>query len=90
MKHTRSVLVPQTWREVVERVTCDMCGAEIKGRTYGDAEEIEVKHRTGTSYPEGGSGEETSVDLCGKCFDERLIPWLRAQGAEPLMREWDF
>lgn len=90
MKHMKSVPVPATFRDVVDKITCDICGVEIKAREWGDAEEIEVKHRTGTAYPDGGSGEETTVDLCAKCFDEKLIPWLRAQGAQPTTKEWDF
>jgi hypothetical protein len=89
MKHMRTEQIPATTREVVDKVTCDLCGTEINCRG-GDAEEVEVKHRTGFSYPEGGAGEEVSVDLCGKCFDEKLVPWLRSQGVEPRTEDWDW
>lgn len=89
MKHMKTVQVPATKKQVVEKVTCDLCGAEIK-RTGYSAEEVEIKHRTGDNYPEGGIGDETSVDMCGKCFDEKLVPWLRSQGAEPRTEEWDW
>jgi len=89
MKHMKTVQVPATEKQIVEKVTCDLCGAEIKRESYS-SEEVEIKHRTGDSYPEGGSGDETRVDMCGKCFDEKLVPWLRSQGAEPITEEWDW
>lgn len=89
MKHTKTEHVPASTREVVTHTTCDLCGQQIKPK-IGNADEVEVKHRTGSAYPEGGSGEETSVDLCGDCFDGRLVPWLESQGAKPTTREWEF
>jgi len=89
MKHMKKVDVPATTRDAVDFVTCDLCGAKIEeGRN--DVNEIEVRHKTGSSFPEGGIGEETSVDMCGKCFDEKLVPWLRSQGAEPRTEDWDW
>lgn len=89
MKHMKTVEVPATTREEVDFVTCDLCGAKIEGRGY-DVDEVEVRHKTGSNYPEGGSGDETAVDMCGKCFDEKLVPWLRSQGAEPRTEDWDW
>lgn len=89
MKHMKTVEVPATTRETVDFVTCDLCGEKIDVRGY-DVDEVEVHHKTGSNYPEGGSGYETSVDMCGKCFDEKLVPWLRSQGAEPRTDEWDW
>ena len=90
MKHTRTETVPATTRTAVYRVTCDLCGQEIQRGRRGNAEEVEVKHRTGSAYPEGGSGEEVSVDMCASCFDTKLVPWLREQGAQVQTTEWEF
>jgi hypothetical protein len=89
MKHTKTVDVPAKTETVVYKTTCDLCGNEIVRERFG-AEEVEVRHKTGVAYPEGGAGEETSVDLCGACFEEKLIPWLRSQGAEPVTKEWEW
>lgn len=89
MKHMKTVQVPAQEKQVIDKVTCDLCNVEIKRSQYS-AEGVEVKHRTGNSYPEGGSGQEIAVDLCGKCFDEKLIPWLRDQGATLEWRGWDY
>ena len=89
MKHMQEIEVPARKEIRVVRVTCELCGIEIKKEPYS-AEEIVVKHRTGSGYPECGSGEEVEVDICGVCFDTKLIPWLKSQGAEPQTREWDW
>lgn len=89
MKHVKTVVVPASEHQQVERVTCDLCNSEIK-RTGYDADEVEIRHRTGHSYPEGGSGAETTIDMCGQCFDEKLVPWLRSQGANPTTTDWDY
>lgn len=89
MRHMKTEPVPATTQEVEDKVTCDLCGATIKAGSY-DAEEVDVRHRTGCSYPEGGIGEEVSVDMCGNCFDTKLVPWLRSQGANPTPKDWDW
>jgi hypothetical protein len=81
------------------RRTCDLCGvASKRGKewepsSYTVAEtevSVTVTHRSGKSYPEGGSGTEVEVDLCPKCFKDRLIPWLESQGATIEASDWDF
>lgn len=89
MKHMKTVSVPATTREVVERVTCDLCGAPLV-ESHDDVEEVEIRHKSGWSSPDGGEGKEATVDMCGACFDNKLVPWLRAQGAEPVVTDWDF
>ncbi len=74
------------------RQTCDLCGCEAvqpgsrwEGGLYDVSEtrlEVSVVAEEGTVYPEGGSTERTVVDLCPTCFNERLVPWLRSQGAK--------
>jgi len=89
MKYMKKVEVPAKMKDVVDFVTCDLCGVKITEEGY-EVSEVEVRHKIGYSCPSGGSGEETSVDMCGKCFDEKLLPWLRSQGAEPSTEDWDW
>lgn len=89
MKHMKTVEVPATTKQVLDKTTCDLCGAVIR-RERWSADEVTVRHRTGCSYPEGGSGEEVRVDMCGTCFDTTLVPWLRTQGADPKPEDWDW
>lgn len=89
MKHKRMVHHPARDEERVYKTTCDSCGEEIREDTY-EVNEVKVSHKTGHSYPEGGSGEKIIVDLCGKCFDEKLIPFLKSIGANPRTEEWDW
>lgn len=90
----------ETRIEKVERtflvsVTCDLCGRDAlrKNGAWGthayDATEVEVSLREGESYPEGGGGTIYEIDLCPECFKERLIPWLRSEGATVEQKEWE-
>lgn len=85
--------------EELTGITCDLCGRAAKsadrwdGGAYvvNDTEvTVTVRQREGHEYPGSGSGTEYSIDLCPQCFKDRLVPWLREQGAriEPL--EWDW
>jgi hypothetical protein len=94
MKTYKETPVPATTRKDFVSVTCDLCKRVSKFPNFKesnfDALEIEVKMRTGNSYPEGGSGEEVSFDICPECFQKKLMPFLQAQGAEPTQTEWDW
>ena len=89
MKHKKTVPVPATTREIVGQVTCDLCKAEIKDERF-EVSEVTVSFRKGSSFPEGGFGTKLDVDMCGTCFEEKLVPWLQSQGAEPVESDWDW
>lgn len=88
MQHFKTVEVPATTKQVHDFDTCDICGIKIDDGGVHGVNEVEVRHKTGQSYPEGGGGEEISVDMCGKCFDEKLLPWLRSLGVVLRTKEW--
>lgn len=99
-KRERTVVV----RAIVKR-TCDLCGLESSVRYSDgtvpaekwiggwDVDETEIavviRHRDGADYPEGGCGTELEIDLCPGCVKEKLVPWLRSQGAEIAWQDWD-
>jgi hypothetical protein len=87
MKHMKTVIVPAETTNVVSFVTCDLCKTKIETAGVFAVDETTVHHKVGKYYPEGGSGTETVIDICGKCFDEKLVPWVKAQGAEPTVTE---
>ena len=89
MKHYKEIKIPAKTEMHIYKTTCDMCGRDIKRDAY-DAEEVEIKHRTGEVYPEGGSGEVTSIDMCGECFEKKLVPWLKSNGVEIRTKEWSW
>lgn len=89
MKYIVTIRVPSTTKDVVSSVVCDLCGKPII-KANNSAEEVEVYHKTGDNYPDGGRGEIAQVDMCGQCFDTRLVPWLKEQGARIETRNWDW
>jgi hypothetical protein len=90
MKHMESVTIPAREEKRLDFITCDMCGERIESGDAYEVNEVEIRHKTGYSYPEGGSGQEVLVDLCAKCFDDKLVPWLRSQGVNPRVEDWDW
>ena len=93
MEIRKTVQVPATAREEVEAVLCDLCEARAE-RGYWRPDdrdnevEVEVRLRRGFSCPDGGDGTEIVVDLCPRCFKERLVPWLKSQGVKIVERKW--
>ena len=93
VEKTQPVYVTQ---ELVSR-TCDLCGRESnevrwEGKGIYDVEEseitIEVRLKEGESYPEDAFGTKYEIDLCPACFKERLVPWLKSQGADIHEEKW--
>jgi len=89
MEHTKTVIVPATTRTVVDRVTCDLCGEVIELRSY-EIGDVEIKRSVGEHYPGCGSRTDTEYDICVKCFDGKVVPWLASQGAKPRIKEIDW
>lgn len=46
--------------------TCDCCNKVIEHDAF-DAFECSFTYRTGSRFPEGGSGEQWEMELCKKC-----------------------
>lgn len=74
--------VPAKDISVEHEVFCDLCKSEIDEYSGWDVNEVTIEGKTGYSCPSGGSSETQSVDMCIKCFEGKLIPWLKEQGAD--------
>jgi hypothetical protein len=68
---------------------CDKCNEKIKKEDSYDDFECEFIHKTGSSYPDGGSGEKQEMELCKKCAVE-LVALLRTNGYRVTDSEWDW
>jgi len=99
MKHIEERL-RQVKSEVVTRLQCDICKRVAQDHLHrhapnwstleSDANETTVTMRTGSTWPGGGSGEKVEIDICPDCFRDKLIPWVKEQGGEPTVTEWDY
>ncbi len=89
MKHMKTETVPASTRQVVAKVTCDICSKEVSERMY-DVDEVTVSRVKGERYPDNGHTVELAFDLCGECFDTKLVPALKALGAEPRSEETEW
>lgn len=67
---------------------CDKCNVRIGSGIY-DAFNFELEHKTGSRYPEGGSGDVEKVELCHKCADD-CMQLLKDNGYRINKSEWDY
>lgn len=89
MKKYENKTIPESVKKVLVETTCDMCNKKIDNGTF-EVDEVEISHNHGSAFPEGGFTEEDSIDLCGECFQEKLIPWLKSQGCEIQTKDTGF
>jgi len=93
MKTYEEKIQPERKYQALVETKCDLCGkttATEWKKNSGDATEVEVRLKTGWSCPDGGSGEETTIDICPDCYTSKLIPWVESQGGKPTKKEWDW
>ena len=84
--------------ERIVETACDLCGVVAKygkweSSCYVVAEseiEVTIKSRDGVSYPDCGYGTKYNVDMCPKCFKEKLVPWLQSQGVDRGFEDWEW
>jgi len=96
MKVYETKTIPVHEFRFVARRSCDLCGLLTEGDDWhaGTWEvnettvRIEIKQKKGDNYPEGGSGTEYEIDICPDCFKNKLVPWLKSQGADIQQKEW--
>jgi hypothetical protein len=92
MKHKKTIMIPmipEHTQTVTVFETCDLCGDKIESEPY-EVNHVEVRHKKGENYPDCGEGIITFFDICGSCFEQKLVPWLISQGAKPQVEEWDW
>src|SRR5689334_6230256 len=78
---------PRKYKELVAR-TCDICGSDGKTQDWGEFTckynetqiSIKIRHMTGETYGNCGNEDRYEIDICPKCFQTKLIPWLESQG----------
>ena len=80
MEHFKTEIVPaQPAKEVqkYDKTTCDLCNEQIKEHNF-DYDEVSISRKIGSRYPDSGTCNEVKVDMCGKCFETKLVPWLKS------------
>lgn len=94
MRVTKEVPVPAKTETQLEYVQCELCGTRSERDDWSPGQykihEPEVTLRIGDRYPEGGSTKTTVLDICPKCFKDKLIPWFQSQGGKPRVEESDW
>jgi len=94
VKITKQMPVPATTRTVTLKTVCDLCGVETNragnwpSETGDNWNETTIEAEIGWNYGhEGASYKRTTVDICPKCFMEKLIPWVESLGGKPTVEQ---
>ena len=91
--------IPESQKKGLKEIRCDLCGKIGKdindwATSCYEVNEVEicvtVRQMLGSNHPEYGMGTETWVDMCPDCFENKLVPWLREQGAKIQVKHWDW
>ncbi len=97
MKMMKTVPVPATERQVVDKVLCDICKKECPDPTNKNwstevfcMDTVYIQMEIGTYYPEFTHGTKTEYDICTFCFASKIVPFLSSLGAESRSTEWDY
>lgn len=91
-KHVRTVEIPATTHEVVDKIECDLCGgsAQDPDGTEPNIDHVTIRRETGYRSSDGGSYTATIVDVCAQCFETKVMPFLQREGAKPRKEEVDW
>lgn len=96
MKVTKTIDVPATTKVVDDHYVCDLCGTktQVNGLwpgQFGNSAETTVEMKQGDGWgTDGGDIAVTSFDVCIDCFQSKVVPWFRSQGAEPRIENIDW
>lgn len=88
---------------VVDAIECDLCHTQHPKASVDFQGEVEWEHagyagdfsrsivsfESGFSCPEDRIAKRRSYHICPTCFEQRLEPWLKSNGAEPTVAESD-
>jgi hypothetical protein len=79
----------------LDHILCELCGKKSNssgdwGTSSYDVNEVDVSHRDGSSYPDGGNSTSCILDICPDCFKTKLVPWFEQQGGKPRYEENDY
>lgn len=99
-KRMQTSKVPACEVTSLSAIICDLCGKEHRvcggdreadwdDDTYEVAKVI-VSIETGAHYPECHHTETKQLHICPLCFEKKVLPWFKSQGAEPTVTEEDY
>ena len=82
---------PEKIESVYINTSCDCCKKVIIDPGGYDVDDIDISSRSGTIYPECGSGVEFEINMCRDCFDNKFLEWMNSEfGFTPTEKDWDF
>ncbi len=98
VKVYETYIAPAYEKQRLTELRCDLCGEKAERPEHNnwttdnwEVAETTVEMQTGVSYPESGTSHYTKFDICIRCFEDKLIPWVKGHvGADPRKSTIDF
>lgn len=101
MKVYKTTIIPAVEEKVSKvffHTVCDLCGVSDEGGDWpvgttnkdNNVNKIEIEWKTGWKYGVDENYDKFNIDMCPSCFQDRLLPWLKSQGAEPRITDSDY
>jgi len=90
---TYKTILKQYESEVLDSLTCDICGKTTNRDNWSDKDfnvnKVTIKLEQGNRYPpDCENGEDITVDICPDCFMTRLVPFFKTFEADIQIKEW--
>ncbi len=98
MRNFKTRIIPESKRDELDKLICDICKKEAKYPNHDWAEQnlghktlkTEISLEDSNYFPDGGFGEVIKFDICPECFKNKLIPFIESFGAIPTFKEIDY
>jgi hypothetical protein len=90
MRHYKTIS-EQITRTITDKLTCDICGKEIKEQYVGNYEfdQIKIERVRGSDYRDNKfQSTESYGDICSGCFIEKIEPFLELIGIKKTKFEY--
>lgn len=68
---------------------CVFCDSKIIHKA-GVVDNVVISHSIGEAFNEAGFGETTYIEVCVKCFKEKVLPWFKKQNCKIRTMPWDY
>jgi hypothetical protein len=65
--------------EVIDKYTCDICECDMTDKEPYNSTETTIEAKIGNFFPEGDFRKKYSIDVCGNCFEDRIIPLIESK-----------
>ena len=92
MKNMKIVTIPESKKEELDFVICDLCKRPGDDETEWsrkrfEKSEVIISHEFGDDYPDSYSTQTITFHVCPDCFKNKVMKWFHENGATETISE---